>query len=72
MNRLEFNLKTNIIMKKSILKLKGAEVLSFNQQKEIKGGVAEGWGICCLKSDSPPLPPIGCFSWVICDSDLDL
>lgn len=59
-------------MKKSILKLSGTKVLTSNQQKEIKGGVAKDWDKCCLKSDSPPLPPLGCESWVICGPDFDL
>jgi len=54
-------------MKKSILNNNRVTVLSKNEQKKIKGSVTKDWDLCCLKEDSPSLPPLGCESWIICD-----
>lgn len=58
-------------MKKSILKLAGTKVLTTAQKKEINGGAPKDWDKCCLKPDSPPLPPYGCESWIICGTDFN-
>lgn len=55
------------IMQKSILNLSSIKKLSNLEQKQIKGGVKEDWFRCCLRENSPELPPLGCESWVICD-----
>lgn len=54
-------------MKKSILSLRGAQELSKNEQKKIKGSQIEGWDKCCLREFDSGLPPYGCEAWIICD-----
>lgn len=56
-----------MIMRKSILKIGKAQLLSKNQLKEIRGGKSKDWDLCCLKEDSPMLPPFGCESWILCE-----
>ncbi|WP_165395944.1 hypothetical protein [Flavobacterium sp. J27] len=48
------------------MKFEKVQLLSKNELKAIGGGKTEDWDLCCLKENSPPLPPFGCESWVIC------
>lgn len=54
-------------MKKSILKLEGVKELTTQEKKQLRAGKPKDWDKCCLKEDSPDLPPLGCEAWVICD-----
>ena len=54
---------------KKVLKLKNIVVLKKEEQQKITAGVAKDWFKCCLKEDSPELPPFGCEAWVICDGN---
>ena len=54
-------------MKRAILRIEKAELLSNDELKVIGGGKTKDWDLCCLKEDSPILPPFGCESWILCD-----
>ena len=49
-----------------ILKIEKVKLLSNKELKVISGGKTKDWDLCCLKDDSPILPPFGCESWIIC------
>lgn len=54
-------------MKNSIVNLEGVTKLTTHEKKQINGGRTKDWDLCCLKEDSPELPPYGCEAWIICD-----
>lgn len=57
----------NNFMKNTILKIEKVKLLSNKELKVISGGKTKDWDLCCLKEDSPILPPFGCESWILCD-----